>query len=137
MSVLLEQYTEKSIAVFGDTEKYKESLKTLGGKYNSNLRGRPGWIFPNSAKSRLDEFVKSIESGGELVVKPRVAASSTPSASNDIIETLLKRIEALEMKVFGGVATPVVAPPVRKASAPSACPEEDCDTAPKRLLRKN
>lgn len=136
MSVLIEQYTEKSIAVFGDTEKYKESLKTLGGKYNSNLRGRPGWIFPNSAKSRLDEFVKSVESGGELVVKPRVAASSTPPASNDIIETLLKRIEALEMKVFGGVATPVV-PPVRKVTTPSACPDEECDAAPKRLLRKN
>ena len=46
MSITLEKYTEKSVAVFGDTNQYKETLKDLGGKFNCNLKGRAGWIFP-------------------------------------------------------------------------------------------
>lgn len=37
MSLILQNYTEKSIAVFGDTKQYKEKLKELGGKFVSGL----------------------------------------------------------------------------------------------------
>ena len=33
-----EEYSEKCVVVTGDTRKYKDDLKILGGKYNSRLR---------------------------------------------------------------------------------------------------
>lgn len=134
-SITLEQYSEKSVAVFGSTEKYKDNLMTLGGKYNSNLRGRPGWIFTNSARPRVEEFVKSATSGGDLVVIPpatRTSISTSTSGNNDIIASLLKRIEALELVVYGKQTKQPVKPSTSQTSV-----DDDCEAvAPKRLLRK-
>jgi hypothetical protein len=61
--IFTEKYSEKSVVVRGDTRKYKEDLKKLGGKYNGRLRGGPGWIF-SSKESSIIEF---IENGKRLV----------------------------------------------------------------------
>ena len=54
----LVKYSERSVAVFGDTKRVKDQLKAAGGKYNSALkRGssswtRPAWsIFPSCTPS--------------------------------------------------------------------------------------
>ena len=60
----IEEYTSKSIVVNGDTRKYKEDLKKLGGKYNSKLSSGPGWIFPKTSK---DDLVSFISKGRRLV----------------------------------------------------------------------
>ena len=51
------EYTEKSIAVFGDTKPIKDILYKEGGKYNSGLKCGPGWIF--SSKKFSIENIKS------------------------------------------------------------------------------
>jgi hypothetical protein len=56
-------YSEKAIAVFGDTKPIKEQLKELGGRFNPNLihpsgEKKMGWIFP---KKKSDEVKKVIE----------------------------------------------------------------------------
>lgn len=49
-------YSEKAIAVFGDTKAIKEQLKELGGRFNPSLNyngeKRAGWIF---SKKKADE----------------------------------------------------------------------------------
>ena len=55
----IEDYSEKSFAVFGDTKKFKDDLKNLGGKFNSNLKGKAGWIFYLSNKIKVQEFIDS------------------------------------------------------------------------------
>ena len=35
--IILEDYSEKSMVLKGDTRQYKEDIKKLGGKWNSNL----------------------------------------------------------------------------------------------------
>ena len=52
-----ENYSEKSFAVFGNTKTFKDELKKLGGKFNSNLKGKAGWIFSNSNKTKVEEFI--------------------------------------------------------------------------------
>ncbi len=51
------EYSEKSVAVFGDTKQIKDQLHTLGGKFNKYLKymGKvtPGWIFPKSKEEQL------------------------------------------------------------------------------------
>jgi len=54
MPYQIENYSEKAIAIFGDTEGIKDQLIELGGKFNPHLRGgRPGWIFPKSKETSL------------------------------------------------------------------------------------
>jgi len=52
----IEDYSDRSFAVFGDTKPFKEELKSLGGRFNKNLKQEgvtmPGWIFP--MKNRAD-----------------------------------------------------------------------------------
>ena len=55
----IEDYTDKSIAVQGNTRKYKEDLKKLGGKYNGSLKNGPGWIFPKTLEKELRTIVKN------------------------------------------------------------------------------
>ena len=52
----IENYSDKSFVIRGDTRDVKEELKRLGGKYNSRLRGGPGWIFPKSKRDEVVEF---------------------------------------------------------------------------------
>lgn len=59
----IEQYSEKAIAVRGNTQQYKENLKELGGKWNSRLIGGGGWIFPNAKKSKIEELNTQIDAG--------------------------------------------------------------------------
>lgn len=50
-------YSEKAIAVIGDTKKIKDKLKELGGKFNAHLKCGAGWIFP---KTKLDTLILAI-----------------------------------------------------------------------------
>lgn len=52
-----EYYSDKSIAVFGDTKPWATDLRTLGGSFNYNLRGRPGWIFQKTLEPQLMQFI--------------------------------------------------------------------------------
>lgn len=60
-------YSEKSIAVIGDTKEYKEQLKQLGGSFNTRLSCGAGWIF--SAKKRAE--VENLINGGEVPAKAK------------------------------------------------------------------
>ena len=46
-------YSEKSIALIGDTREMKEHLKKLGGRFNRGLRCGPGWIFSKKKEAAL------------------------------------------------------------------------------------
>lgn len=41
-------YSERAIAVVGETRAIKETLKSLGGRFNGRLSCGAGWIFPKS-----------------------------------------------------------------------------------------
>lgn len=50
-------YSEKAIAIFGDTQKIKDQLKSLGGRFNPSLKHngvkRAGWIFSKKQTDRV------------------------------------------------------------------------------------
>jgi len=60
MSIIIEDYSAKSIVVYGDTKVYKDKLKELGGKYNGNLSVGPGWIFSNKKKEEIMEWKETL-----------------------------------------------------------------------------
>lgn len=57
-------YSEKCIALFGDTKPIKEELKAMGGRFNANLRPFDddnrvaGWIFPKKCEAKLLKLIK-------------------------------------------------------------------------------
>ena len=130
-SVRLEQYTEKSIAVFGNTQPVKDKLQELGGKFNSNLRGQPGWIFPLSARPRVEEYVNSIPAELPIISRP---------SRDNIIDSLIARIEALEATVNGvsKLETEDDEEEIRPKSLlrPTKMKSDVDKSGPKRLIRK-
>jgi hypothetical protein len=56
----LKDYSEKSVAVQGDTRPHSETLKQMGGKFNRYLSGGPGWIFGIKKKPELLDLVQKI-----------------------------------------------------------------------------
>jgi len=58
--VNIENYTAKSFVLLGNTKKYKEDIKKLGGKFNCNLKdNKVGWIFPVEKKDQVEKWLKS------------------------------------------------------------------------------
>ena len=58
-------YSEKAIAVFGDTKAVKEQLKELGGRFNPALKyngeKRSGWIFSKKQADKVKELITPTE----------------------------------------------------------------------------
>jgi hypothetical protein len=54
---LIVDYSEKALAVFGDTRPMKDELKALGGRFNPKLthneQKKAGWIFSKSKEQEL------------------------------------------------------------------------------------
>lgn len=62
-------YSEKAIAVFGDTKAIKEQLKELGGRFNPSLNyngeKRAGWIFSKKQTDKVRELLAPAKSEKE------------------------------------------------------------------------
>lgn len=58
-------YSEKAIAVFGDTKAVKDQLKELGGRFNPSLNyngeKRAGWIFSKKQADKVKELIAPTE----------------------------------------------------------------------------
>ena len=58
-------YSEKAVAVFGDTKAIKEQLKELGGRFNPSLNyngeKRAGWIFSKKQADKVKELITPTE----------------------------------------------------------------------------
>lgn len=59
-------YSDKAVALIGDTKEIKDTLKAMGGKFNPRLSCGAGWIF--SAKKR-DDLQRLITTGEATTTK--------------------------------------------------------------------
>lgn len=59
----LVDYSEKAIALFGDTREIKDQLKEIGGRFNPYLTKNgsksPGWIFSKSKADKVRELINN------------------------------------------------------------------------------
>lgn len=58
-------YSEKALAVYGDTREIKEQLKQLGGRFNTHLRDGAGWIFSKQKAEELQALLSGVPMEGE------------------------------------------------------------------------
>jgi hypothetical protein len=112
MNCTIEEYSEKAIAVFGDTKSIIDRLGTIqGSKFNPCLRGigenkRPGWIFPKTRRAEVEALLQTIQQeikSGTFKPCSQVSKPLSKPSSNDfsssIDSSVLSRIEILEAKV--------------------------------------
>jgi hypothetical protein len=60
--ITLEQYNCISFVVRGETENIKVDLKKIGGRWISNLKNGPGWLFNNRMHyDCVERFLESLE----------------------------------------------------------------------------
>ena len=91
----LVKYSERSVAVFGDTKRVKDQLKAAGGKYNAALKrgssSNPGWIFPLSQQSALANLIKTrfavSDDAGTISGKKRKERELARNSSEDECST--------------------------------------------------
>ena len=50
-------YSDLAIAVYGNTYEIRESLKSLGGRFNRNLKEGAGWIFSKSKMNEISDLI--------------------------------------------------------------------------------
>jgi hypothetical protein len=130
MVLTLEKYSEKSLAVFGDTENYSDKLAQMGGKYISNLKGRPGWIFFPNMKKMLETFIAEQQPDDDI--PPLV---DTPVSNRKDIYSALAEIQTMMSLLQAKINA--VMDLAEKTDKPAACDPVDEDiVAPVSLLRR-
>lgn len=82
-------YSEKAIAVFGDTKAIKEQLKELGGRFNPSLNyngeKRAGWIFSKKQADKVKGLVEAIKLS-EPVSNTNISQKKRGKSLQDIID---------------------------------------------------
>lgn len=86
-------YSEKAIAVFGDTKAVKDQLKKLGGRFNPSLNyngeKRAGWIFSKKQADKVKELIAPTELPAlpEEIYIPELTEETGPFENIHLIET--------------------------------------------------
>ena len=107
MSINIVNYSEKSIAVLGETKPIKEHLSAIGGKWNPSLTHNgekvAGWIFVTSKREEVKKVLTSYSQGslGDAPVKKEyIKREISPSIdfqfTKEMYLALVTRIEKLE-----------------------------------------
>jgi len=154
-SFTIEDYSEKAIAVFGDTKPISDRLAAIqGSKFNPSLRGvgetkRPGWIFPKTRRSEVESLLQTIKqemgSGAFKPVVSKPVSKATSSSASPVDSSLLSRIEILEAKVetlskaLAKLQTSKLNPSTGSSKTNNWADEEDSDedVKPSGLLRSS
>ena len=55
-----ENFTAKSLAIFGDRELYDNILKDIGGKWNPRMKPQPGWYIDKSQEDKLKKLISGL-----------------------------------------------------------------------------
>lgn len=95
MSIYIEDYSDKSFVVLGETREHKDNLKKIGGKWNSKLRDdKAGWIFMMKDKATVEEYIKSGK-----VVSATISQSSSSSSPSSFTQDLFDEIKLLRSEI--------------------------------------
>lgn len=89
------------LVVVGDTYSYRDTLKTMGGIWNSNLKmgetAVKGWVFPKIKLAEINEFIKKASDGKVKPLEKSAPQSSTISQKDFL--SLISRVERLETEL--------------------------------------
>lgn len=109
--IKIEDYTEKSFVVRGETRKYLEHMKKFGGKWNSSLTDKKtgekfgAWIFPSMKKTEIKKWIENKPTTDEILSDSNSDIhenkNSTVSLEHiyNILVSINQRLEKIESKL--------------------------------------
>lgn len=102
-------YSDKVFVVFGEATKiHKDSLKSMGGKFNGKLKprpdtgfpGGPAWMFMFERQIQVMEFVKKVNTGTVPTQRTIPAQGSQASLPNVVVPVKNDKFQTVRWKVF-------------------------------------
>lgn len=158
MSLNIVDYSEKAIAVFGDSTPYKVHLLNLNGKFNPSLRQndqrQAGWIFPKTKKGEVEKIINQINNGtitsSEQPTEHKEYKVSKNTTEKEYVSkqdfmNLVSKVERLEQE-YSNLLKSIGKNPSKQTKSSNQSsrsdeePEEEEESEeeekPKRLLRK-
>lgn len=105
-SIFIEDYSPQSFVVRGDTRDYKDSLKALGGKWNTMLTNKEtsekfgAWVFWSVKRKEITSW---IEKGCQKVVTSTSTSKSTTDKDTSDIKRLEKKLDHIIKLLEGNV----------------------------------
>lgn len=104
----IEDYSEKSFAVYGDSRSFANEFRKLGGYFNPRLRGGVGWVFSKRRKSDILELLSPFianpiteDTSGDLF--NQVSTKGKSELSKDI---WISRILSMNCMAHKGISAP-------------------------------
>ena len=70
-------YSEKAVAVIGDTKEIRNELKAIGGRFNPRLSCGAGWIFSAKKRAEIEKVLADAEAGTTPETAKKQAAKKT------------------------------------------------------------
>jgi hypothetical protein len=101
-TIYVEDYTAKSFVVRGDTQNYKDSIKAMGGKWNSRLTDKEtgdkfgAWLFWSDKRKEIDRWVTkgcSAVDGNDTEKTPTYSYGNSGGSDRQAALTI-KRLES-------------------------------------------
>ena len=100
-TIKVEKYSEKSFVVRGNTKEIKEQLKELNGKFNPNLQGGAGWIYPMKSLTKIKTALSEIRGLGYIVwegIDPQMTQEDEEKYRDFLLYQIDERDERIEKR---------------------------------------
>lgn len=75
MELTIKDYSDKAIAIYGNTKEIKDRLKELGGRFNPHLRDGAGWVFPKTKAENVRQFIAKTFGVATAIIPDNIAPS--------------------------------------------------------------
>lgn len=139
--ISIQDYTDKSFVVRGDTTAHKDTLRDLGGKWNARLTDKEtgdkfgAWLFWTDKREEIEKWLKNGCPSGE---KKQENTRNQPLFRNDAAPVSQKDIAELHKKI--DILTKMVETLLKSQNIPQQeeiiedDDDEETKTPPRRLL---
>jgi hypothetical protein len=103
----VKSYSEKSVAVYGDTKPWAKQLKSAGGLFNSKLRDGPGWIFSLKFEAGVRDLVTQANEGLITPETPWIPKGKEATIISPKNQPALSHVETMKLLTRTKAITPV------------------------------
>lgn len=117
-SARIVEYSDRAIAVVGDTRSIKDDLKRLGGTWNGHLKCGAGWIFSRKKLADVTSFINGQGRNTDTVTMPVATMATTKSSADgmteenkrDFFDLVSKHVKGDEsyFKYFKGITAAII-----------------------------
>jgi len=106
------KYTEKAVAAIGETKAFKDTIKEVGGKWNSKLKCGPGWILSAKKLEALKAALSATSTTADpspplvrkVVLRKKVKVDELTLVKNEVMKVMnaepsTSRLASIESKL--------------------------------------